>query len=206
MARHAYQEGHSLRAVRAQRRGGDLPGPGGPSRVRSGAPRREKRAPPGGCRVVLRARGQAPHAGRLDRHDAAELGVDSRGLRRMVDDGSVQHVARGLYHLAAAEPTEHYTLAAVCARVPGAIVCLLSALSVHCLGRSGSPSRTRHARPAFPSFRSRWSAFLEHHCATGSRTQHSRVFPPTSRAQPAPLWTASASAGRSPPPSSAMSY
>lgn len=63
--------------------------------------------------------------------DAAELGLDSRQLRRLVEDGSVERVARGLYRLADAEPTEHYTLAAVCARVPSAIVCLLSALSVH---------------------------------------------------------------------------
>ena len=66
--------------------------------------------------------------------DAAELGVDSRALRRLVDEGSVERVARGLYRVADAEPTEHYTLAAVCARVPAAIVCLLSALSVHGLG------------------------------------------------------------------------
>ena len=66
--------------------------------------------------------------------DAAELGVDSRALRRLVDDGSVERVARGLYRFTEAEPTEHYTLAAVCARVPDAIVCLLSALSVHGLG------------------------------------------------------------------------
>lgn len=66
--------------------------------------------------------------------DAAELGVDSRKLRRLVDDGSVERVARGLYHLAASAPTENYTVAAVCSRVPGAIVCLLSALSVHGLG------------------------------------------------------------------------
>ena len=66
--------------------------------------------------------------------DAAELGVDSRALRRLVDEGAVERLGRGLYRLAEAEPTEHYTLAAVCARVPGAIVCLLSALSVHELG------------------------------------------------------------------------
>ena len=66
--------------------------------------------------------------------EAAELGVDSRALRQLVDGGSVERVARGLYRVTEAEPTEHYTLAAVCARVPGAIVCLLSALSVHGLG------------------------------------------------------------------------
>lgn len=63
--------------------------------------------------------------------EAAELGVGSRALRHLVDEGRVEHVLRGLYRLADAEPTEHYTLAAVCARVPEAIVCLLSALSVH---------------------------------------------------------------------------
>ena len=66
--------------------------------------------------------------------DAAALGVDSRSLRRMVGSGSVERVARGLYRVAAAEPTEHYTRAAVCARVPSAVVCLLTALSVHELG------------------------------------------------------------------------
>ena len=66
--------------------------------------------------------------------DAAELGVDSRGLRCLVDDGFVERVARGLYRRADAEPTEHYSLAAVCTRVSGAIICLLSALSVHGLG------------------------------------------------------------------------
>ena len=71
--------------------------------------------------------------------DAAELGIDSRELRRLVDDGFVERVARGLYHFAHCEPTEHYTLAAVCARVPDAIVCLLSALSVHGLGTQLPP-------------------------------------------------------------------
>ena len=63
--------------------------------------------------------------------DAAAVGVHSRALRRLVEDGAVERVTRGLYRVAEVEPTEHYTLAAVCARVPGAIVCLLSALSVH---------------------------------------------------------------------------
>ena len=66
--------------------------------------------------------------------DAAAVGVDFRALRRLVGDGSVERVARGLYRVAEAEPTEHYTRAAVCARVPSAVVCLLTALSVHELG------------------------------------------------------------------------
>ena len=66
--------------------------------------------------------------------DAAALGVDSRALRRLVGNGTIERVARGLYRVAEAEPTENYTRAAVCARVPSAVVCLLTALSVHELG------------------------------------------------------------------------
>ena len=68
------------------------------------------------------------------RYEAAELGVGSRALRHLVEDGSVERVARGLYRRAEAEITEHYTHAAVCARVPNAIVCLLTALHIHDLG------------------------------------------------------------------------
>jgi predicted transcriptional regulator of viral defense system len=64
--------------------------------------------------------------------DALEISYDR--LHGLVADGTVEHVARGLYHLAAAEPTEHHTIAAACARVPRSIVCLLSALQVHGIG------------------------------------------------------------------------
>ena len=65
--------------------------------------------------------------------------IEARGitydrLRRLEAAGVVERVARGLYRLADAEPTEHHTLAAVCARVPNSIVCLLSALEVHEIG------------------------------------------------------------------------
>jgi predicted transcriptional regulator of viral defense system len=62
------------------------------------------------------------------------LGISYDELRRLVNRGVVERLGRGLYRLAAAEPTEHYTLAAACARVPESIVCLLSALSVHEIG------------------------------------------------------------------------
>ena len=63
-----------------------------------------------------------------------EAGLSYYDLRQLVAAGQVEQVARGLYRLAEAEPTEHYSLAAVCARVPRAIVCLLSALRVHGIG------------------------------------------------------------------------
>lgn len=63
-----------------------------------------------------------------------DLGISYDQLRRLVERGAVERIARGLYRLADAEPTEHYSLAAVCARVPESIVCLLSALGVHEIG------------------------------------------------------------------------
>ncbi|MXW71077.1 MAG: transcriptional regulator [Acidobacteria bacterium] len=77
---------------------------------------------------------------------AAAAGLHSRELRRLVDDGAVERVARGLYRFTDAELTEHYTHAAVCARVPHAIVCLLTALRIHDLGTQ-TPRRVWIAVP-----------------------------------------------------------
>ena len=63
-----------------------------------------------------------------------ELGITYDQLRRLVSTGAVEHVARGLYRLAGEEPTEHETIAAVCARVPNSVVCLLTALGVYEIG------------------------------------------------------------------------
>ena len=67
------------------------------------------------------------------------LGIGDDHLRSLVTTGTVERVARGLYRLADVEPTEHHSLAAVCARVPRSIVCLLSALQVHGIGTRLSP-------------------------------------------------------------------
>jgi predicted transcriptional regulator of viral defense system len=61
-------------------------------------------------------------------------GVSYHDLQRLVAAGQVEQVSRGLYRLADAEPTENYSLAAVCARIPRAIICLLTALRVHGIG------------------------------------------------------------------------
>src|SRR5437667_1133776 len=66
--------------------------------------------------------------------DLEGLGLTFRDLRHLVENGTVERVAKGLYRLSNAEPTQHHTLAAVCARVPQAIVCLLSALRLHEIG------------------------------------------------------------------------
>jgi len=66
--------------------------------------------------------------------DLTAHGIHSRRLTGMLRSGEVQRVARGLYRLASAPPNELETIAAVSKRIPGAIVCLLTALHVHGIG------------------------------------------------------------------------
>lgn len=61
-------------------------------------------------------------------------GLTPDQLPALVRSGKVERIGRGLYRLADAEPTENYSLAMACARVPNSIVCLLSALRVHEIG------------------------------------------------------------------------
>lgn len=120
-----------------------------------GPPNKAHEAPP---RLTAAALGEVGAGNFFRARDAAALGFQSRDLRRLVDEGVIERVSRGLYHLVDAEPSEHYTLAAVCARVPKAIVCLLSALSVHEIGTQlpwevwiAIPNKARAPRlPDFP--------------------------------------------------------
>ncbi len=90
--------------------------------------------------------------------DFEALGLGFRDLQALVERGTVERVARGLYRLSRSEPTEHYTVAAVCAKVSSGIICLLSALSVHQLGTQlprqvwiAIPHKARAPRlPEFP--------------------------------------------------------
>ena len=61
-------------------------------------------------------------------------GLTRDQLPALVRSGDVERIGRGLYRVAEAEPTEDYSLALACARVPNGIVCLLSALRVHGIG------------------------------------------------------------------------
>jgi predicted transcriptional regulator of viral defense system len=73
-------------------------------------------------------------------------GLSRDRLRALVRRGEVEHVGRGIYRLARAEPTENYSLALACARVPNSVVCLLSALRVHEIGTQ-SPAEVWLAIP-----------------------------------------------------------
>jgi len=66
--------------------------------------------------------------------DLAPLGTSFRQLQLLVAEGVVERVGAGLYRLSEVEPTERETIAMVASAVPKAIVCLLSALSVHEIG------------------------------------------------------------------------
>ncbi|RME96005.1 MAG: transcriptional regulator [Alphaproteobacteria bacterium] len=66
--------------------------------------------------------------------DLMPLGLTHYHLQRLVAEGHVERVGRGLYRLADAEATEVETTVMVASAVPHAIVCLLSALRVHEIG------------------------------------------------------------------------
>ena len=66
--------------------------------------------------------------------DLEARGIPRSRLNGMLRRGEVHRVGRGLYRLRDAPLTELETVAAVSKRIPGAIVCLLTALHVHGLG------------------------------------------------------------------------
>jgi predicted transcriptional regulator of viral defense system len=66
-------------------------------------------------------------------------GLTRDHLRGLLRSGKVERIAHGLYRFSDAEPTEHYSLAMACARIPRSVVCLLSALRVHGIGTQSPP-------------------------------------------------------------------
>ncbi len=63
--------------------------------------------------------------------DLERAGVSGTQLRRLVEQGLVEHVGRGLYRLPGAATTERQDLAVAARRVPEGVICLLSALRFH---------------------------------------------------------------------------
>lgn len=81
----------------------------------------------------------AGKTGILRARDAEQNGIAGTYLQLAVERGLLTRVGRGLYSLPEVEATEHRALAEACKRVPGGVVCLLSALQYHGL-TTQSPS------------------------------------------------------------------
>lgn len=69
--------------------------------------------------------------GPLRARDLDALGVPRVYLRRLVEQGLLERVDRGLYLHAEARLTELHSVAEVMKRIPSGTVCLLSALQMH---------------------------------------------------------------------------
>ena len=76
----------------------------------------------------------ARKSGILTAREAAQQGIHSQVLTRMVREGAIERISRGQYRLPDQPLTEHHTLAAVARAAPEGVVCLLSALSFHGVG------------------------------------------------------------------------
>ena len=70
----------------------------------------------------------------LQAKDLTQAGIPLVYLDRLYKRGLLDKIARGLYRLPDSELTEMHSVAAVCKRVPHAVVCLLSALRFHEIG------------------------------------------------------------------------
>lgn len=71
------------------------------------------------------------HGGMMRTSQALRLGIHPRTLYELRDANRIVQLGRGLYRLADSLESEHLDLIAVAARVPDAVVCLISALAFH---------------------------------------------------------------------------
>lgn len=92
--------------------------------------------------------------------DLAEQGLPRIALTRLVRQGLLVRIDRGLYGLPDRQVSEHSSLAEVGCRQPGGIICLLSALRVHELTTQapfevwlGIPNKSRAPRMDYPRLR-----------------------------------------------------
>jgi len=78
-----------------------------------------------------RARSVLGRSGIARSRDLERAGVSRTQIRRLVEQGAIERVGRGLYRRRGAPSTERSDLAQAARLVPGGVVCLLSALRFH---------------------------------------------------------------------------
>jgi predicted transcriptional regulator of viral defense system len=71
------------------------------------------------------------HGGVMRTSHALLRGIHPAALYRLVEDGQLVRLARGLYRLTSAHEFSNPDLAVVATKAPDAVVCLISALSFH---------------------------------------------------------------------------
>jgi predicted transcriptional regulator of viral defense system len=80
---------------------------------------------------IDKAKAVLSRAGIARSRDLERAGVSRTQLGRLIDRGAVERLGRGLYVLPGAQRSERDQFAEVCSRVPGGVLCLLSALRFH---------------------------------------------------------------------------
>jgi predicted transcriptional regulator of viral defense system len=81
--------------------------------------------------LAARAKRFARKKGVLRSRDFEAEGIHRVAISRLVEQGVLQRVGRGLYGRPDAKVTQHHTLVEAALRVPPGLVCLLSALQFH---------------------------------------------------------------------------
>ena len=71
------------------------------------------------------------HGGILRTAQALRAGIHPGTLYAMRDSGALEAVSRGVYRLANSSPLSNPDLVTVATRVPGGVICLISALAFH---------------------------------------------------------------------------
>ncbi len=71
------------------------------------------------------------HGGQLRMSEALEAGLSRYMLYTLYDKGFIERISRGVYRLAGLAPVTDPDIAEVCLRYPKAVLCLISALSIH---------------------------------------------------------------------------
>lgn len=101
-------------------------------------------SPAPGRKRLLRA--LRSNGGWLRQREALDLGVHPRWLSRLVEEGTIERVSKGLYRLPQETQTTYASFIAAAHAVPVGVVCLLSALEYYELTTS-NPSEIYLAIP-----------------------------------------------------------